>query len=141
MEIVFILSENGVATSDGDVQRDIAKKKSSEGPTGLGGLMVTDGDSRSNLRSRVMGLKPHWKEQSEQGRGRGTTNTYITKTSIKGWGVFSAVTVKMASCTVPRVVPRGACRLTLSSAAPCLTAVSTVALKGCSLPFCLDSSP
>lgn len=53
--------------------------------------------------------------------------------SNKRWGVFSAVTVKTASCIVPRVSARGACCQTLSSAVPSLTAVSTAAQKGFSL--------
>lgn len=68
-------------------------------------------------------------------------NEYKKKTVAKAEVFSLAVTVKMASCTVPQVAPWGACCLTLSSAVPCLTVVSTVALRGCSLPFCLDSFP
>lgn len=35
MEIVFILSENGVATSDGDVQRDLQRKRAQRDPLDL----------------------------------------------------------------------------------------------------------
>lgn len=45
--------------------------------------------------------------------------------SKSGCDLLSAATVRMASCTAPRVEPRGACCPTRSSAAPCPTAVST----------------
>lgn len=85
--------------------------------------------------------KSLWEERSEQGGWVVRKGAVGVENFSKRWGVFSAVTVKMASCIVPRAAPQEACCQTWSSAAPSLTGVSTVALKDFSLSFCLDSFP
>lgn len=85
--------------------------------------------------------KSRWEERSEQGGWVVRKGAMGVENFSERWGVFSAVTAKMASCIVPRAAPQEACCQTLSSAAPSLTGVSTVALRGFSLPSCLDSFP
>lgn len=106
------------------------QEKDLKGPMGVGGLRVTGDFSRPNFRFQSYGPEATLEKAERAGWVGGRERDNECRKLEQKLGCFPAVTVKMASCTVPRVVPQGACCQTLSSAAPCLTAVSTGALKG-----------